>query len=129
MPGSGWVNAVLRRGKGKPAAGRKLRAVQRVSPLERFPLPSIAKPPLKTQSRFVEPGKRSDFMDVQFVKVGRQILNLAAVTDAKWDNGKLFVHLAGNSFQSFAGKAAESIWSLLARRALDLDTGEIPTEQ
>ncbi len=65
-------------------------------------------------------------MESQLIKVGRQVVNLAAVTDAKWDQSRLFLHLGANSFQSFSGPAAESIWSLLVRQAIDLDTGEVP---
>lgn len=93
-------------------------------PKSGFPFPPNAKTlPLHQVGHT---GRESEVMQTQLIKVGRQVVNLAAVTDAKWDGNKLYLHLGGNAFQSFSGRSAEVIWDLLIRQAIDLDTGEVP---
>jgi len=64
-------------------------------------------------------------MNLQIVKVGQHVLNLASVSAAHWEGQTLYVHLNGGRFVAFKGSEAELIWHAVAGRALDLGTGEV----
>lgn len=64
-------------------------------------------------------------MNESVIRVGRQVLNLQAVTAAHWDKGKLFVYLSGGRFTSFESDDAKLVWEALSRASVDLKTGEV----
>lgn len=64
-------------------------------------------------------------MNPSLVKVGRHVLNLAAVASAHWERETLYVHLLGGRFVSFKGDEAQLIWQAVSAPAVDLETGEI----
>ncbi|HZZ44037.1 MAG TPA: hypothetical protein VFE58_13965 [Tepidisphaeraceae bacterium] len=59
------------------------------------------------------------------VRAGEKILNLAAVSAAHWDQGKLYVYFSGGRFQSFEEADGRLVWDVICRNALDLRTGEL----
>jgi hypothetical protein len=63
-------------------------------------------------------------MSEQLVRVGKHVVNLAAVASAHWEGLTLYVHLAGGRFVSFKGDDAQLIWDAVAAPAVDLRTGE-----
>jgi hypothetical protein len=62
----------------------------------------------------------------RFVKIGQQVVNLAAIASAHWEGEKLWVHSNGGRFTSITGKRAELLWSVLEGIALDLESGTVP---
>jgi hypothetical protein len=64
-------------------------------------------------------------MQAVMVKVRNRIVNVQAVTDAKWEGEKLYLHFVGGGFAAFSGKEAEMIWSAVDAMALNLETGEV----
>jgi hypothetical protein len=64
-------------------------------------------------------------MNLHIVKVGQNMLNLAAISAAHWEGQTLYVHLNGGRFVSFKGSEAQLIWQAVSDRALDLGTGEV----
>jgi hypothetical protein len=55
------------------------------------------------------------------VKVREHVVNLAAIADAHWENGELFIHFDGGRFARLRGQEAALIWSALIVGAVELE--------
>jgi hypothetical protein len=63
-------------------------------------------------------------MKTSMVRVGKHIINIEHVADAKWEGDKLYIHFHGGSFADFRGRDAELVWSAIDKFTMNLDTGE-----
>lgn len=59
--------------------------------------------------------------EAAFVRVGDDVINLAAVTKVRRkEDGAIFVHLAGGEWVACRGDSAAALWHLLERVAVPL---------
>ena len=64
-------------------------------------------------------------MDDRLLRVGEKVVNLADVSAAHWDDGKLYVYFQGGRFTSFGAEDGRLVWQAIAANSVDLRTGEV----
>ena len=64
-------------------------------------------------------------MSNTLVRVGKHIVNIEHVADAKWEGDSLFLHFHGGAFAQFLGREATLIWAAIDRLTVNLETGEV----
>jgi hypothetical protein len=64
-------------------------------------------------------------MKTALVRVGKHIVNMEHVADAKWEGDSLFVHFYGGAFAQFRGREAQLVWAAIDKLTVNLETGEV----
>ncbi|MDP9175906.1 MAG: hypothetical protein M3O30_18870 [Planctomycetota bacterium] len=64
-------------------------------------------------------------MSVAFFIVGKRLLNLEQLADAKWEEDVLFLHFLGGEFVKLFGNEAASVWTIIESLSVNLNIGEV----
>jgi len=64
-------------------------------------------------------------MSMTLIRVGKHIVNIEHVADAKWEADALFIHFLGGAFAQFRGRDATLIWNAIESVTVNLETGEV----
>jgi hypothetical protein len=64
-------------------------------------------------------------MSDKLFRVGKNVVNIEHLADAKWEGESLFVHFLGGAFAQYRGREAQLFWRAIARESVDLETGEV----
>jgi hypothetical protein len=57
--------------------------------------------------------------------IGKRVVNIDQVMDAKWEGDSLYLHFLGNGFVTFRGSEASLIWAAIEKLSVNLNTGEV----
>ena len=64
-------------------------------------------------------------MTPKLLRVGKNVVNVEHLADAKWEGESLFIHFLGGAFAQFRGREAQLLWSAIERLTVNLETGEV----
>jgi hypothetical protein len=64
-------------------------------------------------------------MSMTLLRIGKHIVNVEHVADAKWEGDSLYLHFHGGLFAQFRGREATLLWGAIESLTVNLETGEV----